>query len=108
MFQYFGGVDVSEHFTGQFQAKQRISLDFPLGLDLPLVLLLRIDAECAQQNIDRQTWIRMACAEKVASQVSSGAGADKVETPPILKETMGVLQTMLAWMSSFDEIGAGS
>jgi hypothetical protein len=60
------GVDVSEHFTGQFQAKQRISLDFPLSLDLPLVLLRRIDAECAQQNIDRQTWIRMACTEKVA------------------------------------------
>jgi hypothetical protein len=60
------GVDVSEHFTGQFQAKQRISLDFPSSLDLPLVLLRRIDAECARQNIDRQTWIRMACAEKVA------------------------------------------
>jgi hypothetical protein len=62
------GVDVSEHFTGQFQVKQRISLDFPSSLDLPLALLRRIDAECAQQNIDRQTWIRMACTEKAAGR----------------------------------------
>jgi predicted DNA binding CopG/RHH family protein len=59
--QAHSGVDVSEHFTGQFQAKQTISLD------LPLVLLRRIDAECAQQNIDRQTWIKQAC-EKIAEQ----------------------------------------
>jgi hypothetical protein len=64
--QAHSGIDVSEHFTGPFQAKQRVSLDFPSSLDLPLALLRRIDAECAQQNIDRQTWIRMACVEKVA------------------------------------------
>ncbi|NJM48550.1 MAG: hypothetical protein HC860_22215 [Alkalinema sp. RU_4_3] len=64
--QAHAGVDVSEYFTGEFQAKQRIGLDFSSSLDFPLVLLRRIDAECAQQNIDRQTWIRMACAEKVA------------------------------------------
>jgi predicted DNA binding CopG/RHH family protein len=59
--QAHSGVDVSAHFTGQFQAKQKITLD------LPLALLRNIDAECAQQNIDRQTWINMACAAKITT-----------------------------------------
>ncbi|MGK7929275.1 MAG: hypothetical protein AB4290_29225, partial [Spirulina sp.] len=53
------GVDVSEHFTGHFQAKQQISIA------LPLELLQSIDAECQRQKIDRQDWIKMACAEKI-------------------------------------------
>jgi hypothetical protein len=67
--QAHSGTDISEHFTGQFQAKQKISID------LPLALLRSIDAECTQQHLDRQTWIKLACAEKIvkiqgSSQVS--------------------------------------
>ncbi|NJM49142.1 MAG: hypothetical protein HC860_25695 [Alkalinema sp. RU_4_3] len=32
--QAHAGVDVSEHFTGEFQVKQRIGLDFPSSLHL--------------------------------------------------------------------------
>ena len=53
------GKDVSEHFTGQFQAKQR------LDLTLPLDLLRSIDAECERHNISRQDWIALACADKL-------------------------------------------
>lgn len=42
------GANVSEHFTGHFQAKQQISIAFPLEL------LRSIDAECQLQKIDRQ------------------------------------------------------
>ena len=58
--QAHSGADISEHFTGQFQAKQKISID------LPLALLRSIDAECTQHNLDRQTWIKLACVEKIA------------------------------------------
>jgi hypothetical protein len=53
------GEDVSEHFTGNFQAKQWVDVDFPLEL------LHHIDAECQSQNINRQDWIKRACAEKI-------------------------------------------
>lgn len=53
------GKDVSEHFTGQFHAKQR------LELALPLDLLKRIDAECERHSITRQDWIAVACADKL-------------------------------------------
>jgi hypothetical protein len=53
------GVDVSEHFTGHFQAKQQIDIAFPLEL------LKSIDAECQRQKISRQDWIRMVCNEKI-------------------------------------------
>ena len=62
------GADVSEHFTGHFQAKQQINIAFPLEL------LKSIDAECQLQKISRQDWIKMACAEKIcdikASRIS--------------------------------------
>ena len=54
------GEDVSEHFTGNFQVKQQINLDFPLEL------LRSIDAECQQQKMNRQDWIKMVCAEKIS------------------------------------------
>ncbi|MBW4693719.1 MAG: hypothetical protein KME27_18395 [Lyngbya sp. HA4199-MV5] len=53
------GADVSEHFTGHFQAKQQVNLA------LPLELLKSIDAECQLQKISRQDWIKMVCTEKV-------------------------------------------
>lgn len=53
------GADVSEHFTGHFQAKQQINIA------LPLELLKSIDAECQLQKISRQDWIKMVCTEKV-------------------------------------------
>jgi predicted DNA binding CopG/RHH family protein len=59
------GADVSEHFTGHFQAKQQINIA------LPLELLRSIDAECQLQNISRQDWIKMVCAEKIR-EVQSG------------------------------------
>ncbi len=53
------GADVSEHFTGHFQAKQQINIVFPLEL------LRSIDAECELQQIDRQDWIKLVCADKI-------------------------------------------
>jgi len=53
------GADVSEHFTGHFQAKQQINIA------LPLELLRSIEAECQLQKIDLQDWIKMVCAEKI-------------------------------------------
>ncbi|MBW4614314.1 MAG: hypothetical protein KME21_13785 [Desmonostoc vinosum HA7617-LM4] len=66
--QAHSGEDVSEHFTGCFQAKQQVSIAFPLEL------LRSIDAECQQQKINRQDWITLVCAEKIrevqASRIS--------------------------------------
>jgi uncharacterized pyridoxal phosphate-containing UPF0001 family protein len=53
------GTDVSEHFTGHFQANQQINICFPLEL------LRSIDAECQLQKISRQDWIKIVCAEKM-------------------------------------------
>ena len=53
------GADVSEHFTGHFQAKQQINIAFPLEL------LRSIDGECELQQIDRQDWIKLVCADKI-------------------------------------------
>jgi uncharacterized pyridoxal phosphate-containing UPF0001 family protein len=53
------GADVSEHFTGHFQAKQQINIA------LPLELLKSIDTECQLQKISRQDWIKMVCIEKI-------------------------------------------
>lgn len=53
------GKDVSEHFTGHFQVKQQISINFPLEL------LRSIDAECQLRKMNRQDWIKMVCAEKI-------------------------------------------
>ncbi|MGV0025491.1 hypothetical protein [Phormidesmis priestleyi] len=63
------GADVSEHFTGQFQAKQQIDVV------LPLELLQSIDAECKLQKISRQDWIKMACVEKIRETQSSSLSA---------------------------------
>lgn len=57
--QAHSGADVSEHFTNQFQVKQQISIAFPPEL------LKKIDAECQRQQITRQDWIKMVCAEKI-------------------------------------------
>lgn len=61
--QAHSGADISEHFTGNFQAKQQIHLA------LPLELLRRIDAECQRQKIDRQEWIKAVCAEKIRLEI---------------------------------------
>ena len=53
------GEDVSSHFTGRHQAKQRISLD------LPLRFLRLIDEECKRMGISREAWIKMACDERL-------------------------------------------
>jgi hypothetical protein len=66
--QAHSGADVSEYFTGRFQAKQQVNIAFPLEL------LRSIDAECQLQQISRQDWIKIVCAEKIreiqASRVS--------------------------------------
>lgn len=51
--------DVSSHFTGNFCAKQRISVDFPLEL------LRLINAECQTLGISRQLWIQRACTAQL-------------------------------------------
>jgi len=53
------GEDVSEHFTGNFVAKQRVNIDFPLAL------LRQIDAECKRVGVTRQSWIKIMCDEKL-------------------------------------------
>ena len=53
------GQDISKYFTGQYVAKQRVNIDFPLEL------LRMIDAECRRIGITRQGWIKMACDEKI-------------------------------------------
>ncbi len=58
------GEDVSEHFTGDFLAKQRVNIDFPLEL------LKLIDAECRRIGITRQGWVKMACDEKLRGTVN--------------------------------------
>ncbi|MEK7833472.1 MAG: hypothetical protein AAB401_20440, partial [Acidobacteriota bacterium] len=68
--------DVSEYFTGQYSAKQFVSIDFPLEL------LRAIDAECRQIGVTRQAWIKLACDERLR-QIQLGrvafqsAGAEK-------------------------------
>ena len=59
------GADVSEHFTGNFQANQQVNIAFPLEL------LRSIDAECQLQKINRQDWIEIVCAEKIREVQSS-------------------------------------
>jgi hypothetical protein len=53
------GEDVSAYFTGQYRAKQRVNVDFPLNL------LRQIDAECQRLGVTRQAWIKMACDERI-------------------------------------------
>jgi hypothetical protein len=53
------GMDVSSHFTGRFQVKQNVTIDFPLDL------LRTIDDECKRRNMSRQDWIKQVCAAQV-------------------------------------------
>jgi len=53
------GGDVSKYFTGKFQSKQRVNVDFPLPL------LRMIDEECRAVGVPRQAWIKMACDERL-------------------------------------------
>jgi len=53
------GEDVSVYFTQQHVAKQRVNIDFPLGL------LRQIDAECQRIGVTRQAWIKMVCDERL-------------------------------------------
>lgn len=53
------GEDVSEHFTGEFAARQRLNVDFPLEL------LREIDAECRLVGVSRQAWIKMTCDDRL-------------------------------------------
>lgn len=57
--QAHSGRDVSEHFTGNFEAKQQISIS------LPLELLRAIDTQCQLQKVSRQDWIKMVCTERI-------------------------------------------
>ena len=59
------GEDASEHFTGEFTARQRVNVDFPLEL------LREIDAECKMDGVARQAWIKMACDERLR-QIRNG------------------------------------
>lgn len=76
------GEDVSQNFTGQHVAKQRVNIDFPLSL------LRMIDAECKRVGITRQAWIKMACDEKL-QQIQRGRGSSSKEA----KECLDVLRT---------------
>ena len=62
------GEDVSAYFTNQHVAKQRVNIDFPLGL------LRRIDAECQRVGVTRQTWIKMVCNERLRQTPKSASG----------------------------------
>lgn len=62
------GKDVSKHFTGKFSAKQRVNIDFPIGL------LRMIDEECKRIGVARQAWIKMACDERIR-QIKKGSQA---------------------------------
>lgn len=53
------GEDVSQYFTGNHIAKQRVNIDFPL------ILLKKIDAECKRIGVTRQAWVKMTCDEKL-------------------------------------------
>lgn len=66
--QAHAGIDISEHFTGQFQAKQNIDVV------LPVDLLKLIDSECKRQNISRKDWISAACSEKIHQTQSGTSG----------------------------------
>lgn len=57
------GEDVSQHFSGQHSAKQRVNIDFPLNL------LREIDAECRRVGVTRQAWIKMICDERLRHTV---------------------------------------
>lgn len=59
------GEDVSAHFTNQHIAKQRVNIDFPLGL------LRQIDAECQRIGVTRQAWIKMVCDERLRQDVAT-------------------------------------
>lgn len=60
------GEDVSEHFSGRFEAKQRVYVDFPL------TLLREIDAECARIGVTRQAWIKMVCDDRLRTARGDG------------------------------------
>jgi len=62
------GEDVSAYFTNQHVAKQRVNIDFPLGL------LQRIDAECQRVGVTRQAWIKMVCDERLRQTPKSTSG----------------------------------
>jgi hypothetical protein len=53
------GEDVSEFFTNQPVAKQRVNVDFPLEM------VRAIDAECQAIGVTRQAWIKLACDERL-------------------------------------------
>lgn len=59
------GEDISEHFTGKFTTKQRVTVDFSIDL------LREIDAECKLIGVTRQSWIKMACDERLRQIRSS-------------------------------------
>lgn len=51
--------DVSDRLTGKAVVRQRVSVDFSLDL------LREIDAECRLISVTRQSWIKMACDERL-------------------------------------------
>jgi hypothetical protein len=53
------GEDVSKFFSNQPMAKQRVNVDFPLGM------VLAIDAECQALGVTLQAWIKLACDERL-------------------------------------------
>lgn len=59
------GEDVSAYFTGQYRAKQQVTVDFPL------TLFQQIDGECNRLGVTRQAWIKMVCDERIRQIESS-------------------------------------
>lgn len=57
--QASAGEDVSQYFTNQPVAKQRVNVDFPLEM------VRAIDAECQAIGVTRQAWIKLACDERL-------------------------------------------
>ena len=64
------GEDVSAHFTGRPTAKQRVNVDFPLGL------LRQIDEECRRIGVSRQAWIKLVCDERLSYQKEDESSAN--------------------------------
>ena len=55
------GEDVSAHFTGQYRAKQRVNVDFPIDL------LRAIDREAKRIGVTRQAFIKLRLADTLTS-----------------------------------------
>ncbi|PWT90636.1 MAG: CopG family transcriptional regulator [Acidobacteria bacterium] len=53
--------------------KQRVNIDFPIGL------LRKIDADCRQIGVTRQAWIKIACDERLRATEQNRKITSKVK-----------------------------